>query len=404
MNFVLIDTHWQELLPLTFTRPASHLLVGIDRIYDKWERHLGQTPAVMTAEYLQRKFPVVLEENNLLINSTIIPTTELVDSILNLPEGKVLSHLGQFVAAHCDRKTCADLAFKIGKSVSLKVSDFVSEEVGFAGNLIKMLQPSDLFSHNDAVLRKDFEEITKGYRTSSPPPDVRVKGKDLFIHKDAVLNHCIINTETGPVYIGPYAEIMEGTLIRGPVSIGAHSVVKMGAKIYGASSFGAYCRIGGEISNSVMHDYSNKGHDGFLGNSVVGSWCNLGADTNTSNLKNNYGPVRVWNYPSHSFRDSGLQFHGLIMGDHAKASINTMFNTGSVVGVCTNVFEGGFPPKFLPSFTWASSEKHETFKIEKAFEAARAMMQRREVEFDSEDEAIFNQIFRFDEEMRQFNH
>lgn len=403
MKYILIDTHWQSLLPLTFTRPVSELLIGIDTIADKWTRHLGAKPGVLTAPHLRKKFPFQTEANNVFINSAVIPSRELIDTILNLPEGTVLTHLGKFIAAYADRNLCEKIAAQVGGKNEISFTAFPGTEKGFAGNLLRISQAADLFALNDAVLRQDFEEITKKFRTTDPGKDIIVKGKDLFVEESAVLNHCVLNTETGPIYIGEGAEIMEGSMIRGPFALGAQSTVKMGTKIYGATSVGAQCKVGGEISNSIVHAYSNKGHDGFLGNSVIGSWCNLGADTNTSNLKNNYGKVRVWQYPEGDFADSGRLFHGLVMGDHSKAGINTMFNTGTVVGGCANIFDAGFPPKFVPSFSWGSANAFSTFKIEKAFEAAEAMMGRRNLSFDETEKDIFRFIYEFDAHLRE-NH
>jgi UDP-N-acetylglucosamine diphosphorylase/glucosamine-1-phosphate N-acetyltransferase len=396
MNYILLDTHWQAFLPLTFTRPVSHLLIGIDTIAEKWTRHLGDNPSVLTAPHLRQRFPAVTAEDNVLINSAALPTAALVEAIRKLESNQVLTHNGKLLAARVNAKVCVAIAEKVGQETEIAFSATGAREVFFNEPVDILQKPADLFSMNDKVLRQDFKEITKNIRTTDLPKDIITKGHEIFIEEGAVVNHCVLNASTGPIYIAKDAEIMEGALIRGPFAIGAHSTVKMGAKIYGATTIGTHCKVGGEISNSIVHNFSNKGHDGFLGNSVIGSWCNLGADTNTSNLKNNYGKVRVWDYPSGTFADTGLLFHGLVMGDHAKAGINTMFNTGTVVGACANVFDGGFPAKFLPSFSWGTAHKMETFDIDKAFEAAAAMMVRRNVTFDKTDEAIFRFIQEFD--------
>ncbi len=401
MKYVLVDTFWKQLLPITFTRPASHMYIGIDTISDKWTRHLRQNVTLCTAAHLRNIHPIESQPQQTLINSSVIPTEALAEAIRLLPEGKVLTCKGQFVAAHC-AATDADVIYqKVAAGEPVSFTHFQKEEAYFNEHLTFINKLSDIFAENDTVLRNDFNELTKGFRSAQLPAGVLLKGDAIYVGKNAVLNHCVLNTTTGPIYIGEGAEIMEGAMIRGPFALGAHSVVKMGAKVYGATTIAPYCRVGGELNNVVMHPYSNKGHDGFLGNSVIGSWCNLGADTNTSNLKNNYGEVSVWNYASEAYEATGRLFHGLIMGDHSKAGINTMFNTGTVMGACANLFDGGFPPKFIPSFSWGTASGFETFKIEKAFEAAKAMMQRRDVAVTKDDEEVFRFIYEHDRHLRK---
>ncbi len=401
MKYVLIDTSWKSLLPLTFTRPVSHIHIGIDTIADKWNRHLRQKADLCVGGHLRVKFPLQIHERQTLISSSVIPTEALATAIRQLQEGSVLTCKGHFVAAHCSATEAETIFKKVESGEFIFFTHFEKEEKYYNDQLTFIHSPSDIFAENDHVLREDFKALSRGVRSANLPDDVYLKGEDLYIEKNAVLNHCVLNTTTGPIYIGEGAEVMEGSVIRGPFSLGAHSVVKMGTKIYGPTTIASYCRVGGELNNVVMHPYSNKGHDGFLGNSVIGSWCNLGADTNVSNLKNNYSPVRVWNYSTETFEDSGRQFHGLIMGDHSKAGINTMFNTGTVVGACANIFDGGFPPKFIPSFSWGGANKLETFNIEKAYDAARAMMERRNVKFTRADEEIFQFIHGHDAHLRK---
>ena len=266
---------------------------------------------------------------------------------------------------------------------------------------LRLNHPWDIFRLNGEVLQSDFVRLTDG-KTSAKLNDTNVLiGDEIFLEEGVAVNGAILNADKGPIYLGKDAEIMEGVTIRGPFSLGDHAVVKMGAKIYGPTTIGPYCKVGGEISNSILQAYSNKGHDGFLGNSVIGEWCNLGADTNSSNLKNNYGEVRVWDYEEAKSISTGLQFCGLIMGDHSKSGINTMFNTGTVVGVCANIFGAQFPPKFIPSFLWGGSGQWDLFKMEKAIEVAEKMMSRRQVTFSSEDEKIFQEILRLSQSYRE---
>ena len=400
MNPILIDIDWKKFLPLTFAKPLSHLLVGIDPVIEKWNRHLNASCQVLPPQYLLEAFPTSSKSDGMLINSSVIPSNALAEAIAKLKQGQVLTNRGRFVAALTKGSDLSGLAKRIENGENFRYSEFGSEEVFFNDELTILETTADIFALNDVILRQDFIDITKKFNTTEFPKHVLTQGDDIFIHPEATVHHCVLNASTGPIYIGKDAEIMEGSLVRGPFSIGESSTLKMGAKVYGATSIGKHCKVGGEVSNSVINDYSNKGHDGFLGNSVLGSWCNLGADTNTSNLKNNYGEVKVWNYATESNEKSGRQFHGLIMGDHAKAGINTMFNTGSVVGMCANIFDGGFPPKFTPSFSWGGSNGFESFKLDKAFEAAQAMMERRNVPFGKPDAGIFRFVSEYDAKYR----
>ena len=394
MYIHLVDTHRKSLMPLSLTRPVSHLHIGVDRIIDKWKRHSSNDVGVVTATYLS----AIRDERpthgeHFAVSAATLPTTELLTAMADLKTGDVLVKNGYPVAARFDFDNVVEWRRKIDAEENLKPADFGPREIEYHAELHIVRGLSDIFAFNDAVLRRDFSEIVESAVSSDLPHGVVARGKDIFIAPGATLHPCILNAETGPIYIGPGAEIMEGAMIRGPFYLGDSAVVKMGAKIYGATSIARECRAGGELNNVVMHPYSNKGHDGFLGNSVLGSWCNLGADTNTSNLKNNYGTVRVWSYESDSFEDSGRQFHGLVMGDHAKTGINTMLNTGTVVGVATNVFGAAFPPKFLPSFRWGPVDgRFEIHQLPKAMQTARTMMERRRVEFTERDEEIFQVV------------
>ena len=400
MNFILIDVNWKNLLPLTFAKPLSHLLIGIDTIAEKWERHLNISPDVLPPHYLREAFPLQSGNAGILINSAALPTPTLAKAISLLKHGQILTRRGKFIAAHAGNLDLDAVTKRIEAGEQLSFSTFGTEEVFFNEELILIESPADIFAHNDAILRQDFREITKNFNTTDFSSHIVTTGYDIFIHPEAIVNHCVLNATTGPIYIGKNAEIMEGALVRGPFSIGENATLKMGAKVYGATSIGKHCKVGGEVNNVIINAYSNKGHDGFLGNSVIGSWCNLGADTNTSNLKNNYGEINVWNYSTEQQERTGRQFHGLIMGDHSKAGINTMFNTGTVVGACTNIFDAGFPPKFIPSFSWGSGKNFDTFKLEKAFEASKAMMGRRNVAFGKQEASIFRFISEHDSKFR----
>ncbi|NEN24684.1 glucose-1-phosphate thymidylyltransferase [Cryomorpha ignava] len=400
MNPILIDINWRNLLPLTFAKPLSHLLIGIDTIAEKWERHLNVVPGVLPPQYLREAFPANSDSEIIFINSAVIPTPSLAEAVTKLKPGQVLTHRGIFIAAPTGNNSLDDLAARIEKGESFSFSNFGQDEVFFNEPTVILESPADIFAQNDAILRQDFQEITKKFKTTNFPNHIITSGFDIFIHPEAKVHHCVLNATTGPIYIGKGAVIMEGSLVRGPFAIGESSTLKMGAKVYGATSIGKHCKVGGEVNNVVINDYSNKGHDGFLGNSVIGSWCNLGADTNTSNLKNNYGEIKVWNYETETLENTGRQFHGLIMGDHSKAGINTMFNTGTVVGMCANIFDGGFPPKFTPSFSWGGAQGFETFKIEKAFEASQAMMERRNVHFGKPEADIFRFVFEYDSKFK----
>jgi len=376
-------------MPLSFARPVCDLLIGIDTIRNKWCNALGQDCHHLGAAYLGPAEP--FEENNLLINGGCVPTEGLVDEILALGKNEIQTFRGEFIAMKASLAEAVEVLASIEKDEKIIDDELGKKVVETEFEPIFIEKPSDIFANNGDVLKNDFARITKGKYTTNFEEDIRTKGEQIFIHPTAVVSHCILNASNGPIYIGEHAEIMEGSIIRGPFCLGEHSTVKMGAKIYGDTSVGRHCKVGGEIGNSVIHDYSNKGHDGYLGNSVLGSWCNLGADTNTSNLMNTYGEVKVWNYKTEKISPTGRQFHGLIMGDHSKSGINTMFNTGTVVGMCANIFGGGFPDKFIPSFSWGSPERgFSEFRMDKAIETAEAMMSRRGIKFGQADKDVFN--------------
>ncbi|AXG75136.1 glucose-1-phosphate thymidylyltransferase [Flavobacterium arcticum] len=382
MNYILFDgTVRNALLPFTFTRPVADIRIGILTIREKWEKHLGYTTTTLTEEYLMGKYPMVEMEQNIMINASFLPTEDMVEMIQGLEEKQAV-FCGEEVVAFYTSETQEEVDFD------------TYEIIEYNGDCLRVENPWDIFQKNDAAIREDFELLTEG-RTSQPIPTTVnvVAPENIFIEEGAKLQFVTLNASTGPIYIGKDTEVMEGSVIRGPFALCEGAQVKLATKVYGATTVGPHSRIGGEVNNSVLFGYSNKGHDGFLGNSVLGEWCNLGADTNNSNLKNNYDEVKLWSYEKEGFKKTGLQFCGLMMGDHSKCGINTMFNTGTVVGVSTNIFGSGFPRNFVPSFSWGGASGFTTYITKKAFETAKIVMARRHVEFTEEDAAIMEYIF-----------
>ena len=382
MNYILFDGPVRTaLLPLTFTRPVADIRVGILTIREKWEKYLGTTTTSLTEDYLSEKFPMVEMEQNVMINASYLPTAELVELIQDLGPNEAVFH-GENVVAFYTQESQETVDFD-----TYAITDFT-------GECIQIAHPWDIFAKNDAALRADFAFLTEDRSSQPIPKSVNVIAPDhIFIEEGAQLEFVTLNASTGPSYIGKDTEIMEGSVIRGPFALCDHAVVKLATKIYGATTVGPHCRVGGELNNVVLFAYSNKGHDGFLGNAVLGEWCNLGADSNNSNLKNNYEEVKLWSYEKEGFAKTGLQFCGLIMGDHSKCAINTMFNTGTVVGVSANIFGSGFPRNFVPSFTWGGAQGFTTYLTKKAFETARIAMSRRSVEFDEVESRILEAVF-----------
>ncbi len=382
MHFILFDGDRREsLLPLTYTRPVADIRTGILTLREKWEKRLESPVGVLTEDYLQKKFPMDSGDDNVFIKASLLADDDLAKAVIQLQSGQGLFFEDQL------------LACRIPHAEEFQPTDSF-ERIEYDKSYLEICHTWDIFSLNGEAMEADFQLLTAG-RTSAPVSDTnRVSHPDrIFLEAGAEVEHCVLNASGGPIYIGANALVMEGCLIRGGFALGDHGVVKMGAKIYGPTTAGPYCKIGGEINNSVLFGYSNKGHDGFLGNAVLGEWCNLGADTNNSNLKNNYAKVRLWNYASGRFDQTGLQFCGLVMGDHSKSAINTMFNTGTVVGVNCNIFASGFPRNFIPSFSWGGTAGFSTYLPEKAFEAARVAMQRRGLSFTAEDEALMLEVF-----------
>lgn len=390
MNYILFDGPYRDnLLPFTFTKPLADLRIGILTIREKWELFLKTTTTTVTEDYLSEKYPMVELENNVMINASVIPSKDLVEQIKSLKHNQAIFYNEELIAF-----------FSLSNVETIDFELF--DKINLNEEPILIKNTWDIFSNNGIALQRDYEKITEGRKSLPIPDSVNVVNPEqIFIEEGATLNFVTINASKGPVYIGKNSEIMEGSIIRGPLALCEGAILKLGTKIYGPTTVGPFSKVGGEVNNSVISGYSNKGHDGFLGNSVIGEWCNLGADTNTSNLKNNYAEVRLWDYESGRFASTGLQFCGLMMGDHSKCAINTMFNTGTVVGVCANIFGSGFPRNFVPSFSWGGSQGFTTYLTSKAFEVAKIVMSRRNVEFTEQDEYILTTIFNQTEDFRK---
>ena len=391
MNYILFDGDVRNsLLPFTFTKPVADLRIGILTIREKWEKHLGLTTTTITEDYLEEKYPMVEMEENVMINASFCPNKGLVEMIQNLSENEAIFK-GDDVIAFYTTNTQEEVNFES------------YNQIEFEDEVLQIKNTWDIFSLNDKAIQQDFDLITEGRKSQPIPAGVQtVSSENIFIEKGAKLTFCILNASEGPIYIGRNAEIMEGSVVRGALAMCENSVLKLSSKIYGATTLGPYCKVGGEVNNSVLMGYSNKGHDGFLGNSVLGEWCNLGADTNNSNLKNNYAEVRLWDYNIGRFAKTGLQFCGLMMGDHSKCGINTMFNTGTVVGVSANIFGSGFPRNFVPSFSWGGSSGFTEYKTDKVFEVATVVMERRKMVFDDVEKRILEHVFEITKPYRNY--
>ena len=382
MNYILFDgTSRNALLPFTFTRPVADIRIGILTIREKWEKFLNTTTTTVTEEYLSEKYPMVEVEENILINASFLPNDYLVEMVSSLQKNQAIFKEEEVIAFFTEENQD-------------EVNFDKYEIIYFEQDCLTVEKTWDIFAKNDQAIREDFKLITEDRKSQKISKTVNViSPENIFIEEGAKLEFVTLNASTGPIYIGKNAEIMEGSVIRGPFALCEEAQVKLATKVYGATTVGPHCRIGGEVNNSVLFGYSNKGHDGFLGNSVLGEWCNIGADSNNSNLKNNYEEVKLWSYESENFAKTGLQFCGLMMGDHSKCGINTMFNTGTVVGVSTNIFGSGFPRNFVPSFSWGGSSGFTTYLTKKAFEVAKVVMSRRHVDFTEEDEKILEHVF-----------
>ena len=383
-HIVLFDGNQRNhLLPLTATRAVADIRIGILTIKEKWEKYLNIKTDVLTQDYLQPKYSFNQNENTVFINANVLPTIQLVEEIKSLKSETALM---------INETT---IAFQTNQQIN-SINNFATAfnqlnfQISTISNLQILSNPWNIFSWNGQEIKNDILLLGLKPNPEKLSSTNTLLGNEIYV-EDGVSCECsVLNAKDGPIYLGKDSEIMEGCTVRGPFALGEHASLKMQAKIYGDTTIGKYSKVGGEVSNSVIFGYSNKGHDGFLGNSVIGEWCNLGADTNNSNLKNNYGKVSAWSYPEKKYINTNLQFCGLIMGDHAKAAINTQFNTGTVVGVCANVIDAGFPPKFVPDFSWGNSD---VFQLEKAYEVAQRVMERRQIKLSEIDKNILKYIF-----------
>ena len=395
MNYILFDTHESrvKLLPLTYTRPVSEMRCGILTIKEKWDRYLNTSCSYLTEDYLQEKFLANFSEQNIYVAGNVLPDYKLAEKVSELKNGQVL-FAGNRLIAFCSEKQIDYIDFEKGTENFNKIN--------YQNEVSVINYPWDIFRLNGQEIEKDFKLITKG-RTSAPVSSTnRILGENIFLEEGVEMEFATINAKGASIYIGKNAKVLEGVLIRNSFALGENGVVKMGAKIYGPTTAGPGTKIGGEINNSVIFANSNKGHEGYLGNSVLGEWCNIGANSDTSNLKNNYAEVRVWSYETEGFARTGLQFCGLIMGDHSKCGINTMFNTGTVVGVNANIYGAGYPRTFIPSFAWGGALGFKEYQLRKAFEVNEVVMKRRNKEFDEKERKILEEIFELSQKYRRF--
>ncbi|MEE9372057.1 MAG: putative sugar nucleotidyl transferase [Saprospiraceae bacterium] len=373
----LVDTqYWDQLKPLTLTKSIADVRLGILTIKEKWEQYFNQNVSIHTRSYLQPLYGPKLP-SRYQINSALLPNKDLTNEIINLKEGESLWVHEEWLATH-------------GALDTPTYQHQLNEQIEC--NLLRY--PEDIFINVGNEIKKDIALIeSKTVLQNISATNTVIGDHSVNIMHRAKMECCILNTEEGPIYIGEGAHIMEGSMLRGPISIGANTVVKMGTRIYNNTSIGPWCKVGGEIKNSVILGYSNKAHDGYMGNSVIGEWCNWGADTNNSNMKNNYTDVKLWEITNEQFRNTGHQFVGLIMGDYSKTGINTMFNTGSVIGVSCNIYGTGFPRKFIPSFSWGGAHGFKTYQIERAIQTAQASQKRRDINLPQSEIDILNYIF-----------
>lgn len=384
-NYILFDDQSRiSLRPLTFFRPVSAIRIGILTISEKWEIYLQAKVSHLTEMYLQEKFPLHVGNHNFLINGSVLPDHELVNEILSLEADTSLMAGNTLLALHLTAENLKH--FRSGSAPALKA-------IQSKATFVKLENTWDIFSHNKAEIVRDFNLVTKNRKSAGLSATNQVLGSNYFVEEGASVECSSINTLKGPVYIGKDVEVMQGCHIEGPVALCEHAVLKMGALVYKGTTLGPHCKVGGEINNSILMGYSSKAHDGFLGDSVISEWCNLGAGTTTSNLKNNYEPVKQWNYGESKFVSTGLQFCGLVMGDHCKTGISSMFNSGTTAGVCSNIFGVSYHRNFIPSFVWGGTSGFRKHKLDEALDTARAVYARRELAFDSIEENIFTFVY-----------
>ncbi len=384
-NIILFDppTIRENLKPLTLTRPIANLRVGIVTLQEKWGYFFDGTFSYLTEPYLVAKYPANNEVDNLYINASILPSTALVQSIKSLKANQVLMADEQVLAIHTNQSLSYDFSL-----VNFNIEYFNEP-------LSQIVHLPDLFLNNAQEIKEDFERLT-AQRVSAPITDkatVVYNQENVFVGKNVSIKAAIINAENGPVYIDDQAVIQEGAIIIGPAAIGKEAMVAFGAKIRPNTTLGPVCRVGGEVGGTIFQAYANKAHDGYLGNSYIGEWCNLGANTNNSNLKNDYSSVKLYNYASKGLEDSKELFCGTFMGDFTKAGISTMLNTGTVIGVCCNIFGAGFQSKFVPSFSWGGADtQYQNYRFDKALQVIEATMARRDIHLSQEDIKILEYI------------
>ncbi|MEO7176799.1 MAG: putative sugar nucleotidyl transferase, partial [Saprospiraceae bacterium] len=375
------------LLPFSYLRPVCDIRVGILTIRQKWEKYLGVKASFITAAYLSEKFPLVIEDDNLLIDGSVLPSAQLLPLIEKLDTNEALLHNGEILAARLTAEQFAELMS--GKRpehlTGYELKDTPIYQINHYWEILKI--------HDEAFL-SDFALLTNDQESEDiPAGNVVIAPKNIFIAENVKIQGCSLNASTGPIYIGPGAEIMEGGFIRGAFALLDNALVKMGSKIYGTTTIGPNSKVAGEIKGSILFGNSNKAHDGFLGDSVLAEWCNLGAGTNNSNLKNNYAEVKLWDFTKERFVLSGSQFLGLFMGDHSKCAISTVFNTGTTVGICANIFGEGFPRNLIPSFAWGGKQGFSTYSQEKAFETIELVYARRGTKLEETERQILSNVF-----------
>lgn len=371
-QIILFDNEVRNrLLPLTYLRPVCELRIGILTIREKWERWTKMPVSYITQDYLAERFPLEYDKENYFVNGSVLPSVQLVKLLQQMETGEAFLQGEELIAAKMTGEQFDQLV-NDDEIEDLKGIDLEDTQY------LKVNHLWDIPAINETAIIEDFELLTKG-RTSQPLSDSnRVLGaENIFVEEGADVELAILNGQSGPIYIGKNATVMEGAILRGPIALGENSVVKMGAKVYSGTTLGPMAKVGGEIKNTVMMGYCSKSHDGYLGDSVIGEWCNLGAGTSASNLKNDYSKVRIWNYEAEKFESTDRQFCGLFMGDYSKCAINTMFNTGTIIGICSNIFGSDFPRIFIPSFSYGGHHGFQTYRTDRAFEAIDRTMARK---------------------------
>lgn len=380
----------RQLLPFTYTRPVAEIRYGISTITEKWQRRLNTSLLFVTQNYLQQKFKGPAPGDScILINGAVVPTKELVERIEHLDSGQAITKGDLIIAA------------KVDSNDNIEVLKTMSA-TEYAGELTVLQRTWEIFKGAGQQIKKDFIALTAGRKSAgiTDPYTRTYNEKDIFIEEGVSIKAAVLDADNGPIYLGKNSSVEAGAIIKGPFGLGEGSTINGLAHMRGDIAIGPYCKVGGEVSNSIIFAYSNKGHDGFLGNSVLGEWCNIGAGTNTSNLKNNYAKVKIWDFAKGGFINTGEQFCGLMMGDHSKSGIGTIFNTGTVTGVAANIFGSGFPRNYIPSFSWGGHAGFTTFRPNKVKEMASASMARRNRKFDEIEESIMQHIFNQTEEFR----